>query len=79
MERSNPIDASQLERMSGDGHVMPTDAAGLRRYWQQYGFSRLGMPRADFVTICRTLIRNGLVTAADRDKLVAAGWRELRD
>lgn len=24
--------------------------------------------------ICRTLVRNGGVTAAERDKLVAAGW-----
>jgi hypothetical protein len=37
------------------------------------------MPRANFVTVCRTLIRNGRVAASERDKLVAAGWHELRD
>ena len=65
--------------MSGDGLVMPKDAAGLQQYWEEFGGGRFGMPRADFVAVCRTLIRNGQLVAPEQEKLVAAGWIELRD
>jgi hypothetical protein len=79
MNPSNPIDAAQLDRFSGEGFLMPTDATGLQRFWERYGGGEFGMPRKTFVAGCRVMIRNGLVSPSDRDALIASGWHELSD
>lgn len=68
-----------LERMSGGGHIVPSDAEGLLRYWEDNSGGRFGMDRADFVAICRTYIENGSMSIDDRLRLVDAGWHEMGD
>lgn len=74
MEAAN---ATARHEVGQGGEVLPEDAAGLHAYWQRYSGGKLGMPRADFVSIVRTLIDNGRLSDLERQRLVALGWPEL--
>lgn len=65
------------ERMSGAGHVLPHDGAGLHAYFSKNSKGKFGLSREDFVTQVRTLIDNGKLNDLERQRLVALGWPEL--
>lgn len=67
-----------ISRMSGDGHVVPSNGPGLLRYWRaEQARGKFAMSRDDFVGMCRTMIDSGKLKDVDRRHLVRNGFPEL--
>jgi hypothetical protein len=77
VDARNPIDAAQLERLTGgDGMVFEPTARDMLRFLET---TRPRPSRADFVSMLRRLIDHGHMERADVLALIAAGYVELFD